>query len=471
LRLLDDGKRRAVLRVEAQNVIDERRVEPATTGRPSNAIGIAANDDDIEHMEKRAITRSANALLPGRGFDEEKLVAPRQAIVTFFSRAIVPPLRTERVPFENALGRVLAEDVVADEDYPSVWRSAMDGFAVRAASTPGTLAIVGGVRMGYSDASLENGSAVRIPTGGALPAGADAVVPIENAIVSGEAVRIERDVAPGENAIEPGADMRRGEHILAAGRRIASPHIGLFATLGATEVTVYRQPRVGVLSSGDEIVPPAQRPRPGEVRDSNRYAIAASLQAMGASVRHYPTLADEADAFDAGLRAALEECDAVVVTGGSSVGERDRLPAAVDALGEPGVVVHGVRVKPGKPLLLGAAGGKPIVGLPGNPTSALMMLEAVASPIVAALTGAPIAPPSLRARLAEPVRSRPGWTWYVPVALGDEPGAPLAHPLPLRSFSVSLTARAGGYVIMDERDDHWAAGTIVTVHRFIGSVC
>ncbi len=422
-------------------------------------------------MGKRAITRSANALLPGRGFDEKKLVAPRQALVTFFSHVTVPHPVTERVPFELALGRVLAEDAIADDDYPSVRRSAMDGFAVRAASTPGSFEVTGDVRMGYSAFSLENGCAVRIPTGGALPAGADAVVPIENATVSGGTVRVDCVVEAGENAIEPGADMRRGECVLRAGVRIAAPHVGLFASLGATEVAVYRRPVVGILSSGDEIVPPSQRPRPGEVRDSNRYAIAASLQAMGASPRHYPTLADEEAAFNDGLRAALDACDAVVVTGGSSVGERDRLPGAVAALGEPGVVVHGLRLKPGKPLLLGAAGGKPVLGLPGNPTSALMMLEAVAAPIVAALTGAPIVPSSVRASLAEPLRSRPGWTWYLPVALGDEPGTPLAHPLPLRSFSVSLTARAGGYVIMDERDDQWAAGTIVTVYRFIGSVC
>lgn len=422
-------------------------------------------------MEKRAITRSANALLPGLGFDEKKLVAPRQALVTFFSHVTVPRPAVEQVAFERALGRVLAEDAIADDDYPSVRRSAMDGFAVRAASTPGSLEITGNVRMGYSELSLEDGCAVRIPTGGALPAGADAVVPIENATVSDKTVRIDCAVESGENAIEPGADMRRGERVLRAGVRIGAPHIGLFASLGMTQVAVYRQPVVGILSSGDEIVPPSQRPRPGEVRDSNRYAIAASLRAMGALARHYPTLTDEEQTFSDGLRATLDECDAVVVTGGSSVGERDRLPAAVAALGEPGVVVHGLRLKPGKPLLLGAAGTKPILGLPGNPTSALMMLEAVAAPIVAALTGAPIVPPTVRARLAAPLRSRSGWTWYVPVALGDEPGTPLAHPLPLRSFSVSLTARAGGYAVMDERDDEWAEGTIVTVYRFIGSVC
>lgn len=189
---------------------------------------------------------------------------------------------------------------------------------------------------------------------------------------------------------------------------------------------------------------------------------------MGAQPRHYPTVRDEAGAFETAIATALLECDAVVVTGGSSVGERDRLPRAVSNVATPGVVVHGLRLRPGKPTLLGADGGKPILGLPGNPASALMMLEAVCAPIVAALCGARIRASTLTARLGEPARSRPGWTWYVPVALEDDAGGPLAHPLPLRSFSVSLLARADGYVVMDERDDEWPAGRLVTVHRFLG---
>ncbi|MBV8374725.1 MAG: molybdopterin molybdotransferase MoeA, partial [Candidatus Eremiobacteraeota bacterium] len=358
-------------------------------------------------------------------------------------------------------------DIDADDDYPSVRRSAMDGFAVVAAATPGRFRIAAGVRMGAAAAkSIDAGAAARIPTGGALPGGADAVVPIEEATVTNASVEIRARVDAGANVIEPGDDMRRGERILNSGRRIGAPQIGVLAALGVAEVPVYRRPIVAVLSSGDELVDVSRRPRPGEVRDSNRYAVAASLRAMGATARHYPTLRDESDAFACGLKAALEECDAVVVTGGTSVGERDRLPAVVAALGEPGVVVHGMRLRPGKPTLLGAIGNKPIVGLPGNPTSALMVLEAVVSPIFGALTGAPLDASTMQARLTEPARSRPGWTWYVPVALKDEAGSPAAHPLALHSFSVSLIARAGGYLVMNEQDECWPAGSAVTVHRF-----
>jgi molybdenum cofactor synthesis domain-containing protein len=412
--------------------------------------------------------QSTNALLPGSGFDPEKLIAPRQAIVAFLSRVAVTPPGVESVGLDDAAGRVLARDVDAEDDYPSVPRSAMDGFAIAASATPGRFRIAGGVRMGAAvSTAIDASVALRIPTGGALPGGADAVVPIEEAAVTDELVEIRARIDAGTNVIQAGDDMRRGERILRRGQRIGSPQIGVLAALGVAEVEVYRRPLVGVLSSGDELVDVSQRLRPGEVRDSNRYAVAASLRAMGAAARHYPTLRDETGEFTRGLEAALEPCDAVVVTGGSSVGERDRLPAAVAELGVPGIVVHGLRLRPGKPTLLGAIEKKPIVGLPGNPTSALMVLEAVVSPIVGALTGAPVVVPAVQARLGEAAHSRAGWTWYVPVALEDEAGSSIAYPLRLRSFSVSLTARAGGYIVMDERDECWPANTTVTVYRFL----
>jgi molybdenum cofactor synthesis domain-containing protein len=421
-------------------------------------------------MEKRAIMQSANPVLPGRGFVAEKLLPPRQAIVAFLTRVLIAPPDIEHVSLDDALGRVIARPIVADRDYPSEPRSAMDGFAVVASATPGTFEIVGEVRMGVApSAAAATASATRIPTGGVLPDGTDVVVPFEDARVENGVVIIDEAVDAGANTVEVAADMRGGDTVLHPRRRLRAGEIGVLATLGVTAVPVYRRPTIAVLSSGDELVAPEQRPGPGQTRDSNRYSIAASLRAMGAIPRHYPTLRDEPGEFESALAAALSECDAIAVTGGSSVGDRDRLPHAVDRIARPGTVVHGLRVKPGKPTLLGAAGRKPILGLPGNPTSALLILEAVAAPVVAALTGAPIPAPALTARLAAPARSREGWTWYVPVALQDDGGVALAHPLALRSFSVSLMARADGYIIMEERDTEWPAGTTVTVHRFLGS--
>jgi molybdopterin molybdotransferase len=421
-------------------------------------------------MEKRAIMQSANPVLPVVGFTEAQLLPPRQAVVAFFSRVAVAPPPVERVPLDAALGRALAEPAVADGDYPAAPRSLMDGFAVCARATPGEFAIVGDVRMGHDpQTGITAETASRIPTGGVLPEGADAVVPIEDARVMNNAVVVDAPIAPGTNVAQRGADMRRGEVIIPPHRRIRGGDVGVLATLGLTEVPVYRRPSVAVFSSGDELVDLSASPSPSQVRDSNRHAVAASLRAMGAMPRHYATLRDEAEEFESSLAMGLAECDAVVVTGGSSVGERDRLPNAVAAVADPGILVHGLRVKPGKPTLFGADGKKPILGLPGNPTSALMILEAVAAPIVAALVGAPVAASSVRARLAEPARSRMNWTWYVPVRLQDDGGVPLAHPLALRSFSVSLTARADGYIVLDEREEECPAGTVVTVYRFLGA--
>ena len=402
------------------------------------------------------------------GFDEQKLLAPEQAIVAYFSRVTLATPRTEHVALDDAFDRVLADDMLADDDYPSTPRSAMDGVAVASVSVPGRLRLAGEILMGSAwGRPLERGTALRIPTGGVVPDGADAVVPVEDLTFDDGSVAIDVTVEPGANVTPAAKDMHRGELVLPAGRRIGGPELGVLATLGVVEVPVFRRPVIAVISSGDELVPPSTKPRPGQIRDSNRYAIAGALRAMGAVPRHYPTVVDTPGALEAALARALAECDGAMLTGGSSVGERDLTPSAVATLGEPGVVVHGLRVKPGKPTVLAAAGGKPVIGLPGNPTSALVILEAVAAPIVAALTGSRPIDRSTEAKLVAPLRGRPGWTWYVPVALQHEDGAVLAHPLPLRSSMVSLTARADGYVIVGEQDVERAVGERVRVYRFL----
>lgn len=408
----------------------------------------------------------AKAFLPTGGFDESLLLAPAAAIARYF--AIVPPLprRVETVGLDDASGRVLAEDAFADADYPRADRSSMDGFAVAAASTPGTCALAGEARMGeaWSGAALRPHTAARIPTGGVLPPGSDAVVPIEEARVEGETVALP-GVEPGDCVTTRGSDMRAGALVLSAGRILGAPEIGVLATLGMTAIPVLARPRIAVLSSGDELIPPEARPDDARIRDSNRYVLAASLRAMGAEVVHGPTVGDRPGALEAALAEALEACDGAVLSGGSSVGERDLTPGAIAALGAPGVVVHGLRIKPGKPTVLGALGSKPVIGLPGNPVSALMVLEAVAAPILARLAGAEAGPATVRARLAERLRGRPGWTVFAPVRLVDEEAGPVAHPLALHSSQVALPARASGYAIVEESS--LEAGAEITVRRFL----
>jgi molybdopterin molybdotransferase len=401
-------------------------------------------------------------------FVEENLSSPADALATFLARVPVAPRAYERIRLEDACGRILAEPIVSDADYPAAARSAMDGFAIAASGAPGRFAVVGEIAMGRPwGFKLASGDAVRIPTGGVIPDGADAVVPNEEVHVVGMSLAVDAPIDPGTNVNPRAGDMHEGTVVLERGTRIGGPQLGVLATLGVTVVPVYPRPRIAVISSGDELVPPGMKPSLAQVRDSNRFAIAGALQGMGAQPFHGATVSDVPGALERALRKALAEADGAMLTGGSSVGERDVTPAAINALGAPGVVVHGLRVKPGKPTVLAAIGAKPVVGLPGNPTSALVILEAVVAPIVAALVGGPLPPATVTARLAARARSRKGWTWYVPVRLREDETGWVADPLEIRSSVVSLTARADGYVTLPEETEEFKAGSRVTVHRFV----
>jgi molybdopterin biosynthesis enzyme len=271
----------------------------------------------MSNMEKRAIMQPVNALLPGAGFATEKLLAPRQALVAFFSCVRIASPSIERVSLDDAFGRVLARLIEADDEYPNATRSAMDGFALLAAATPGDFAIAGEVHMGEApDASITPTQTLRIPTGGVLPPGADAVVPIEDALVDDSIAHVAAGVEAGANVVARGADMHRGEAVLKPGTRIGAPQAGVLAALGVTEVDVYRRPIVAVFSSGDELVAPSMRPKPGQVRDSNRYAISASLRAMK------PTRSSER--YRSRCRNAMQSRSAAARRSGSAIAYRTR---------------------------------------------------------------------------------------------------------------------------------------------------
>ena len=400
------------------------------------------------------------------GFDVSGLVTPEVAIRTFLHTVNLAEPLCEDVAIDEAFARVLARSIRADREYPNAARSAMDGFALAGSATEhSSWNLVGDVPMGGVLArSLSPGTCARIPTGGVLPDGAVAVVPVEETDEIDGVVRVRESVEVGENITPCGDDMHVGDLVLEAGRRLSAGDIGLLATLGIVAVPVVRRPVFGVLSSGDELVEPASEPRPGQIRDSNRYAIAAALRAMGIDAVHLPSVPDHEGALEAAMREALPGLDGLVLSGGSSVGERDRTPEAIRALGAPGapgVLVHGLRIKPGKPTVLAAVGNTPIFGLPGNPTSALMVLDAVISPILDAMLGARPGRRQRWARMAEAISGRAGWTWYAPVAVEDEPEGPTAHPLVLRSSHVRLMARAAGYVSITApvRAGEWVAVT------------
>lgn len=402
------------------------------------------------------------------GFDPARLLPPAQAVVLYLGAAKLRPPAIETVPLELAAGRILATPAVAAEDHPSHARSTMDGFAVTSASAAKRRRIVGAVAMGAaSEHPLALDEAMRVPTGGALPVGADAVVPQEDVGIEGDAIVLHAPIVAADCVSQRASDIAAGSVVLEAGRRIGGPELGVLATLGIARVAVFRKPRIGIISTGDELVDPESVPRVGQIRDSNRYAIAGALLALGAEPVHLPRAADEPAKLRAALEHGLTECDALVTTGGSSVGERDLVPQIVAQLGLPGPLVHGLRVKPGKPTLLAAIDGKAIVGLPGNPASSLMILEAVVRPIVAALVGERDArPTTLEAVASAPFVGRAGWTHFVPARLVAQGARLVAEPLVIRSAQVSLLSRACGYATLDESRSRVEVGERIGITLF-----
>ncbi len=403
---------------------------------------------------------------PGAAFDADLLLAPDAAIGAFLNAVAPKPLGVETVALADAFGRILARDAVADRPYPADDRSTMDGFAVRSQDGAATRRIVGAIRMGAAPPSpVATGETMRIPTGGVVPSGADAVIPLEDVIESGDTIAPQAPIAAREYITSRGDDMQPGDRVLAAGVRIGAPEMSVLATLGAATVTVFRRPLVAIVPTGDELVDVGETPATGQVRDSNRWALAGGLTAIGCDVLHLPSAEDTVDAIAARLADALASADAVLLSGGSSVGARDHVPAAIDRFGAPGIIVHGLKVKPGKPTVLAAVGSKPVIGLPGNPASALTMFLAIAVPLLRALTGesAPRAA-TVDARAAQRFTGRAGWTWFVPSSLAADG----VRPLQLRSAHTSLLARADGYVVVGPERTVIDVGEPVTLVRYGG---
>jgi len=385
------------------------------------------------------------------------LLAPREAREAF-ARAYAPrPGGTERLPLLQSFGRVLAEEIRAAGDLPAFDRSAVDGYAVRAADTvgatsgaPAALALAGEVLMGEpASVRVEPGQAVRIPTGGALPPGADAVVMQEYVVRTDRTVRVERPVTGGENVTRRGEDLRGGDLVLRPGRRLRPADVGLLAGLNRTDVKVYARPRVGLIMTGDELISPGQPSRAGQIYDMNTYALAGHIEEDGALPVPYGIVGDSLQRVIDRAQGALRNADAAILSGGSSVGERDVVADAIAALGAPGIIVHGIAIKPGKPTILAVASGKPVFGLPGNVVSALVIYREFIRPVIQALAGLqePARRRTIRARMAKPVVARDRED-HVRVALTERAGALWATPVPGGSAIMTSMVRADGVIVV-----------------------
>jgi molybdopterin molybdotransferase len=357
-----------------------------------------------------------------------KLIPPFEALTLLMRSLPSPEPRGEWVETLHALGRITAEAIRAPHSLPAFPRSAMDGYAVRASETfgaseslPGYLALAGEVPMGAGpDFALQPGQAAIIHTGGMLPENADAVVALEQSEIArpGE-IEILRAVAQGENVILEGEDVMQGQVIIPCGTRIRPAELGGCMALGITRVRVAVKPKIGILSSGDEVVPPEQAPGPGQVRDVNSYTLSALVSEAGGEPVLYGVVQDRLEAIQANLARALSECQVAVITAGSSASARDLTAEAIAAQGAPGVLVHGVNVRPGKPTILAVCDGRAVIGLPGNPVSALLIARLFVVPVIRNLLGVKMerSEAACLARLAVNVPSQAGREDWVPVKL------------------------------------------------------
>ncbi len=384
-----------------------------------------------------------------------------------------PQVRRARIATTGALDRVLAETVVSPQDLPEFPRSAVDGYAVRAVDTygaspglPAFLTVIGEAEMGREATQpVGLGEAVLVHTGGMVPPGADAVVMVEQTQrVDAESIEVMKPAAVGEAVLQVGEDVRRGDTLFAPGHMLRPQDIGGLLALGIVEIAVAVPPRVAILSSGDEVVPPEQTPHLGQVRDINSYTLAALVRKAGGVPLLMGIVPDERAALEEVARRAHAEADVLVFSAGSSVSERDITADVIAELGAPGVLTHGVSVKPGKPTILAVCDGKAVFGLPGNPVSAVVIFDLFVARAIRLLLGTGEPPRTrLRARLARNIASVTGREDYVQVRIEVRDGEPWAVPVLGKSNLIYTLVHAEGTVVVPLDSNGVAAGAWVEV--------
>ena len=402
-----------------------------------------------------------------------ELLPPTKALELLFDHLPIS-VTSEDLETVQAAGRVTIAPLLAPLSLPSFPRSTVDGYAVRATDThgaseslPSYLQVVGEILMGTTpEFELQTGQCGLIHTGGMLPKRGDAVVMVEyTQSVRPDEVEILRAVGNGENVLKAGEDVKTGQEVISPGTRLRPAEIGGLMALGITHLQVARRPQVGILSSGDEVVSPGNDLHPGQVYDVNTYTLQALIKQVGGKPVCYGIIPDEVKAFREAATRALKECDLIIFTAGSSVSVRDLTAQTIDELGAPGVLVHGVSVRPGKPTILAVCDGKGVIGLPGNPVSALVIADIFVTPTVEALLGLSQKrpKPAISARLTLNLSSQAGREDWVPVRIAKEEGGYMAEPIFGKSNLIFTLARADGLIRIPPDANGLAVGEAVEV--------
>ncbi len=414
----------------------------------------------------------------GRG----EAVSVDEALNILHSSYTPPEPGREEISLHEALGRILAADIISGTHLPEFPRSSMDGYAVFSSDTfgaseqiPAYLKLAGEIVMGETaPGPLSHGQAIAIPTGGMLPDEADAVVMLEHTqALNADELEITRPVAPGENVIQPGDDIRAGEAAFTKGHRLRPQDLGALAGIGITRVPVFKRPKVAIINTGNEIVPADKSPRPGQVRDVNSYTLAAMVRKAGAIPVLKGIFRDEFGPILEAVGSSISECDLVVITGGSSVGTRDLTEKVINGM-EPGIIVRGVSVKPGKPVIIGMVSGKPVFGLPGHPVAVAVCFELFLRPLLREISGeidplAALGIPGVRvveARMARNYSSSPGREDHLGVMLKLEDGELWAYPVLGKSGLIFTLVKAHGTAVIPAEKPGVAKGEKVTVRLF-----
>jgi molybdopterin molybdotransferase len=381
-------------------------------------------------------------------------------------------LKGEVVNIEEAVGRTVKEDIYSQYNIPDFNRSTVDGYAIVASDTFGVtdsipvfLDVIGQVEMGRStDMTIRKGKTAYVPTGGMVPPGADAVIMIEHIEeMDSNTIAAYSSTAPGENVIKIGDDISKGERLIHKGKQIKPQDIGVLTAAGIRQITVFEKPKAAVISTGDEIADPFGEIKFGEIRDINTYTLSAMLEEMGAAITVKSVIKDEYELLKSAVEAALIHNHIVIISGGSSVGTKDVTAKVIDSMGEPGVFVHGMAVKPGKPTIVGKAKGKALFGLPGHPVSAVIVFKVLVGHFIARLMHRENLKLQVPAVCSVNVHSSPGRETFQMVELEKTENGYAAIPLHGKSGAISLVSRAQGFVRIPHSKEGISKGETVMV--------